>query len=70
MRRQGGDVAADIGVVGGFDKAPDLPPMPAVPGNPAGGHQAKHRNAKPPLQPETQPPGRNDAAQPVRRKFA
>ena len=33
LRRDHRDVAADIGVVGAFDEAPDGPPIVAVPGD-------------------------------------
>src|SRR5580658_278190 len=50
MRRQGGHVAADIGIVGGFDEPADLPPIPAVPCDPAGDQQPECREAEPPIE--------------------
>src|SRR5271155_3841390 len=69
MRRQGRDVTADIGVVGGFDKAADFPPVPAVPGNAAGSEQAEYGDANPPAQAKAAP-GRRDAVRWARRKSA
>ena len=45
LRRDDGDVAADIGVVGAFDEASDRPPVMAVPGNPAGREQGSAEQA-------------------------
>ncbi len=47
MRRDGGDVAADIGVVRGFDEAPASPPCGAGPGgsDASRDHEGAHAKA-------------------------
>ena len=55
VRRQGRHVAADIGIVGGLDKAPARSTIPAIPGDPAGGDQAEEDQGQPPVETDTPP---------------
>ena len=61
MRRERGDVAADIGVVGGFDKPTDPPPIPAVPGSSGGGDQPDEGERQTAVDARLSPAGQNAA---------